>query len=97
MIQYNILSTYRFLQKKQNFVSFQQLIMKFLRNIKKTDTRSKTIKQFALLKQQMKKIENNRFEKRAFIYFDMVSWLESKIENKTMQEIVQEKAKQLLK
>jgi hypothetical protein len=91
MIQYNILSTYRFLQKKQNFVSYQQLIMKFLRNIKKTDTRAKTIKQFALLKLQMKKIENNRFEKRAFIYFDMVSWLESKIENKTMQEIVQEK------
>jgi len=97
MIQYNILSTYRFLQKKQNFVSYQQLIMKFLRNIKKTDTRAKTIKQFALLKLQMKKIENNRFEKRAFIYFDMVSWLESKIENKTMQEIVQQKAKQLLK
>ncbi|MDP2385065.1 MAG: hypothetical protein Q8M29_01720 [Bacteroidota bacterium] len=92
MINYNVKATYRFLQKKHSFVKYQQLIMDFLRNSKKTDTRSNTIARFGQLKKNMQKLENNRFEKRAFIYFDIVSWLESKIENKSMQEIVQQKA-----
>lgn len=92
MIVYNIRATYRFLQKKQSFVKYQQLIMGYLRSTKKTDTPAKTIGRFKELKQEMQKLENNRFEKRAFIYFDIVSWLESKIENRSMQEIVKQKS-----
>ncbi|MCD6067299.1 MAG: hypothetical protein K0S33_2125 [Bacteroidetes bacterium] len=92
MINYNIRATYRFLQKKQSFIRYQQLIMNFLRTIKKTDTQTKTITRFRELKTNMQKLENNRFEKRAFIYFDIVSWLESKIENRSMQDIVKKKS-----
>ena len=92
MINYNVKATYRFLQKKHSFIKYQQLIMDFLRNSPKAETRSGIIERFRDLKRNMQKLENNRFEKRAFIYFDIVSWLESKIENKSMQEIVQGKA-----
>lgn len=95
MIEYNIRSTYRFLQKKQNFVKYQLLIMKFLRSIKKTDTHTETISRFSSLKKAMQKLEKDKFEKRAFIYFDMVSWLESKIANQPMQDIVKVKLKHL--
>jgi RNase P/RNase MRP subunit POP5 len=37
---------------------------------------------------------NNPYEKRAFIYFDIISWLESKIEHKKVQDIIREKFKQ---
>jgi hypothetical protein len=96
MINYNIRATYRFLQKKQSFVRYQQLIMNFLRTIKKTDTQLKTISRFKELKNNMQKLENKRFEKRAFIYFDIVSWLESKIENRSMQDIVKQKAERYI-
>jgi hypothetical protein len=32
-----------------------------------------------------------RFEARTFAYLDIISWLESKIENKTMAAIIKEK------
>ncbi|MBS1638132.1 MAG: hypothetical protein JST26_19625 [Bacteroidetes bacterium] len=97
MIEYNIRSTYRFLQKKQSFVKYQLLIMKFLRSIKKTDTEKELTQQFSVLKNGMQKLEKSRFEKRAFIYFDIISWLESKIEHKPMQDIIKEKHKRILK
>jgi hypothetical protein len=45
----------------------------------------------------LKTFENHPYEKRAFLYLDIISWLESKIENKTVASIIQEKAKKLLR
>ena len=50
-------------------------------------------KQFHSLKFEMQVLETNKFEKRAFLYFDIISWLESKIESKSIEEIIKEKAK----
>lgn len=97
MIEYNIRSTYRFLQKKQSFVKYQLLIMAFLRSIKKTDTEKETTRQFQRLKDDMQKLEKNKFERRAFIYFDIISWLESKIGKEPMQEIIKQKNRKILK
>jgi RNase P/RNase MRP subunit POP5 len=41
-------------------------------------------------------LESNPYEKRAFVYFDIISWLESKIERRTVQEVIQEKARKRL-
>jgi len=43
-------------------------------------------------KKDLKPLKNNAYEKRAFIYFDIISWLESKIENRSNQLIIREKA-----
>ncbi len=40
----------------------------------------------------MLQLEKNKFEKRAFLYFDIISWLESKIEKRTVQDIIKTKA-----
>ena len=54
-------------------------------------------KRFLALKEQMETLKNNKFEKRAFLYFDMISWLESKIENKPVQTIIKDKVASKLK
>ena len=46
---------------------------------------------FAELKTQLLPLKDSRFEGRAFYYFDIISWLESKIEKKPVEEIVQRK------
>ncbi len=38
-------------------------------------------------------LEKNTYEKRAFLYLDIISWLESKIENRKIGDIIKEKAK----
>ena len=39
----------------------------------------------------LKTLQDNRFETRAFIYLDIISWLESKLENIPVQEIMKRK------
>ena len=42
---------------------------------------------------KLKKVEDNRFETRAFVYLDIVSWLESKLENVPVQDVIKKKFK----
>ena len=49
------------------------------------------------LHQRLKILEKKPFENRAFLYLDVISWLESKIENRPMLVIIQEKYKRNLR
>jgi hypothetical protein len=37
---------------------------------------------------KIKHLEKNRFETRAFAYLDIISWVESKVYNKPMSDII---------
>ncbi len=52
--------------------------------------------EFEKLRQQLIPLESNPYEKRAFIYFDIISWLEGKIQHRPVQDVIQEKANILL-
>ncbi len=95
-IEYSIKSTYRFLLKKGTLQRYQNLILNFLRQSNHYDTQKKLLNAFSELKKEMQKLQSARFEKRAFLYFDIVSWLESKVENRPVENIIKEKAKKQL-
>jgi len=40
---------------------------------------------------KLKGYEKNRFETRAFVYLDIISWLESKVLNVPVQDVIREK------
>jgi hypothetical protein len=40
---------------------------------------------------KLRTYQGNRFETRAFVYLDIISWLESKIRNVPVQKIIREK------
>lgn len=92
-VESNFRSTYRFFRKKGQLTKYQKYILDFLRNLFLDSSELNLKKQFVTLKKQMLGLEKNKYEKRAFLYFDIISWLESKIENRSVQEIVKEKAK----
>lgn len=96
LVEYSIKSTYRFLLKKGTLQRYQRLILDFLRNSKYYDTQKKLIAAFSGLKQEMEKLQSSRYEKRAFLYFDIISWLESKIENRKVEDIIKEKMQKLI-
>jgi hypothetical protein len=83
-------SVYRFMKQLKNLTGVEEEILKFLRN--KEELKGNKLKQeFGKLLKAIKAMENNRFETRAFAYFDLISWIESKLENKTMAEIIASK------
>jgi len=93
LIEYSIKSTYRFLLKKRTLQRYSNLILSFLKNSKHYDTQKKLIAAFSELKMEMQKLQTSRYEKRAFLYFDIISWLESRMENRAVEEIIKGKTK----
>jgi hypothetical protein len=47
--------------------------------------------EFSELLERLKTYQKNRFETRAFVYLDIISWLESKIRKVPVQQIIREK------
>ena len=45
----------------------------------------------------LKRFENDSYEKRSLLYLDILSWLESKIENQSIGEVIRKKASSLIR
>ncbi|MDN3491165.1 hypothetical protein [Winogradskyella bathintestinalis] len=83
-------STYKFLIKMNDLHEVQKEMIKFIRGLQ--DIYPHDLKNaFKELHTTLKTYEDHPFERRAFLYLDIISWLESKIENKPVGEIIQTK------
>lgn len=86
-----IKSTYRFLIKMNDLHEVQKKMISFLRRL--PDISPLEIKQaFRELHDSLKQYENHPFERRAFLYLDIISWLESKIYHIPVAEIIRRKS-----
>lgn len=94
LVDYYIKSTYRYLLKKDDIHRFQKHLLKFLRRLGYIKT-ADLPDAFRELQQQLTPLTNDPYEKRAFIYFDIISWLESKVTKIPVEEIISEKAKKI--
>ena len=92
VIPYYLRSTYRYLSKKDDLQQFQRHILDFIKQLEQNMTSSTLIRQFRNLRDQLLLLVDNPYEKRVFIYFDIISWLESKIQGRKVSEIIKEKA-----
>ena len=90
LLEYLIKSVYRFMAKMEGLSQVEEEIFRFLRksfNLSPGALRP----EFGKLLEKLKKYEKSRFETRAFVYLDIISWLESKIKNVPVQEVIREK------
>lgn len=92
LLEYLIKSVYRFMGKMENLSAVEEEMFRFLRNALQLSP-GKIKPAFQNLLDNIRKYEGNRFETRAFVYLDVVSWLESKIENVPVQDIIHTKYK----
>ncbi len=89
-----IKSTYKFLIKMEDLYEVQKEMIKFLRGL--GDIYPHELKrEFIKLLEKLKQYEDHPYERRAFLYLDVISWLESKIENKSVDVIIREKFQKL--
>ncbi|HCW65465.1 MAG TPA: hypothetical protein DG752_12425, partial [Leeuwenhoekiella sp.] len=84
-------STYKFLIKMDDLHEVQKEMIKFLRNL--GDIFPGELKnEFKKLRSRLEVYEDDPYERRAFLYLDILSWLDSRIENRPVADIIKEKA-----
>lgn len=82
--------TYKFLLKMENLQEVQKEIIGFIKSL--SDVYPHQLKfEFRKIYNKLKKLEHHPFEKRAFLYLDFLSWLECKIENIPVAEVIRRK------
>ncbi|MEM9000855.1 MAG: hypothetical protein AAGB24_11385 [Bacteroidota bacterium] len=90
-LEVQLKSTYKFLLKMNDLHAVQKEMIKFLRNL--GDIYPSELKnEFQKLYNELKKYEDHPYEKRAFLYLDILSWLESHLQNKPVAQVIREKA-----
>jgi len=87
--------------KMKNLSTVEDVLFNFLRKSIQSGGEANSLlaskanikKSFAQLLETLQPLAHNKLESRAFMYLDIISWLESKIQGKEFQIIVQEKFK----
>lgn len=90
LVEYQVKSVYRFLAKVEHLQETQQHIFKFLRRLPRIKE-AQLKEEFIQLKEQLDRVVTKPYEQRTYTYLDVGSWLQSKIENKSVQEVIREK------
>lgn len=90
VLEYLFKSVYRFMAGMKNLSLVEEEILAFLHRSFKLTRRDLQL-EFIRLLDRLKMQENNRFETRALLYLDVISWLESKVKGVPVQEIMRGK------
>jgi hypothetical protein len=92
LLAYNIRNTYRLFIKQKRLFRFETTILNFIRRSGKYNTPSELREGFFELKNQLEELQHDPYEKQTLSFFDIISWLQSKITKKSFAEIVKEKS-----
>lgn len=86
-IDYHIRSVYSFIVKMKDMTEMKDELLSFFKsfgNVNAIDLK----KELKVLYERLKPYENHPYERRTFYYIDLLAWLESKITDRSMGEIV---------
>ncbi|TAL63025.1 MAG: hypothetical protein EPN85_01145 [Bacteroidetes bacterium] len=94
ILQHLIIAAYRFLLKRKQLYKVEEGILNFIRRLSKTAASQKALlNEFSRFRDELVQITKDPEEKKALLYFDLISWLESKMEKRLFAEIVKRKAR----
>ena len=60
-------------------------------NLSRDITETELIDRFKGLRENLLPLTISKYEKRAFVYFDMIAWLDSKIHKKSVESIIKDR------
>lgn len=93
-LEYQIKSTFHFIGKMNDQQQVQKEIFNFLRKSGKI-TPDELKGEFVALHDRLEKLYENQYERRPFLYLDILSYLKSRIDNRPVDEVVKDKFKTL--
>ena len=86
----NIRSVYSFLARNKQLNKFQIEIMHFLRVCARLPSIS-IRNEMEQLRDALYVVAQDKFEQRPFFYFDVISWLDSKLSHRSISELISER------
>lgn len=94
--QYDIIesllrSTQQYIMKQEFSFKFDQLMLKYIRQITTITSMNEFIAITKRVRTELLMLSKNKAEAKILNYFDFISWLDSKIENKPFPEILKRK------
>jgi hypothetical protein len=92
LLEYNIKSVLRYIMKKDKLYKYEFALINFIKKIIMLTGSDDLNFEYIKLKKELDKISEDDYEKKAFDYLDISSWLESKQNNIPFSEIVRKKA-----
>jgi hypothetical protein len=90
LLEYLTKSVYRFMAKMESLSAVEEEMFHFLRRSFRVNAHALK-PEFEKLLEKLRRYENNPLETRAFSYLDVISWLESKINNVPVQDVIRGK------
>jgi len=90
LLEYLVKSVYRFLAKVDDENQIIKEILRFLRKALFKDPKD-LIPDFIKLRKRLMTLADDPDERRSFLYFDIISWLDSKIEDKRVADVIRQK------
>lgn len=93
ILPYLVQSFHRFLLKKSHISKVETVMVDLLKKLPRSDKEKtpRLTEAFSAVKKELENVPKEKTHYYIFKYFDIVSWLESKIKNKSFQEILKEK------
>ena len=90
-LESHLRETYKFLIKMNDLHEVQKAMIRFVRGL--GDIYPHELKTaFEALYKELQQYENDPYERRSFLYLDILSWLESKIKNVPIASVIRDKA-----
>jgi len=89
LLAYTIKSAHRFIEKKKHMYKMEESLFRVLKRLAtvfKTDKQK--IESFVSLRNEIIAYSTDKYQARALDYFDLTSWLESKIQGRSFSEIL---------
>ena len=90
IIEHLVRSVYRYMARMENLTVIEEEMFAFLRQNFHLSPR-KLQPEFKKLLDRIRQYEKSRFETRSFAYLDIISWLQAKVEGKSMSEVIRKK------
>ncbi|MCG3166655.1 MAG: hypothetical protein POELPBGB_02435 [Bacteroidia bacterium] len=89
-MEYYTRAAYRYLEKEQNLMSFEKLMISFLKKLPFALSEKELLKSFTALKEEIERLKNTPGEKTRAGMEEMTIWLTSKIGKRKIKDVMKE-------
>jgi tetratricopeptide (TPR) repeat protein len=90
-IEHLVKSSHYYFSTREKLHQFEKIVLAFFKKIHLISEKSKKMELYSKLHAELIMHTDNPYEQEAFLYFDFISWVESKINNDNFMEIVKAK------
>lgn len=92
LIEYLLKSTYRYLYTRKKIFKFESIALRLIRKLTTRRSGRDLVPIFRELREELRPLVDDPYERKAFEGIDVIAWLDSKIEGKPLVDIIRRRS-----